>query len=459
MADNDFSILDEQPFQRFHWRATVTTGLGVFCDGYDLSSVALVLPLVLASFGVDSLSSIQSALLASSALVGAALGALVFGFLGQRGRKRFYGIDVLILGVAALAQAFMPSLAWLIACRFILGFGIGADYVLSPVIMAEHSNRRDRGRALGLGFGTMWPLGAVAAPILNLALAHAGVSHDLQWRIVLAAGAVPALAVLYFRRKMPETARYLARLAQDEDEARRVIQEISGVQQDAPRTDRRAFGEVFAQHARRIFAAALLWMVFDLVVYAAVLFGPSLIAQGLGLTPVDFSLLLNFIFVLPASILMSWYVIDQVGRKPLQVWGFVASAVLLVIFAAVGGGRASTAVAFAVFGLFNVAMTGPGLVSGAGVFGVELAPTRIRSVAQSITVAGGRIGAAISGFAFPIMFGRIGESAAMLVLGGIALLGAILTQALVPETSRRSLEEINLEMHHTDSADGASAGR
>jgi len=51
--------------------------------------------------------------------------------------------------------------------------------------------------------------------------------------------------------------------------------------------------------------------------------------------------------------------------------------------------------------MLNIAMTGPGLVSGAAVFGVELAPTRVRSVAQSITVAAGRIGAAISGFAFP----------------------------------------------------------
>ncbi|HKI74344.1 MAG TPA: MFS transporter [Pseudomonadales bacterium] len=455
MAGNDFTAIDEQPFQRFHWRAIVTTGLGVFCDGYDLSSVALVLPLVLTSFGVQSLSSYESGLLASSALVGAALGAIVFGFLGQRGRKRFYGLDVFILGVGALAQAFMPNLAWLIVCRFILGFGIGADYVLSPVIMAEHSNRRDRGRALGLGFGTMWPLGAVAALILNLALDRAGVSHDLQWRIVLAAGAVPALAVLYFRRKMPETARYLARLGSDQAEASRVIKEISGKEQVAPRADQRAFSEVFATHARRIFAAALLWMVFDLVVYAAVLFGPSLIAQGMGLTPVKFSLLINFIFVLPASILMSWFVIDHVGRKPLQVWGFVASSALLVVFAGMGGPGTSTVLAFAVFGLFNVTMSGPGLVSGAGVFGVELAPTRIRTVAQSITVAGGRIGAAISGFAFPLMFGKIGEAAAMLVLAGLAFLGAILTYLLVPETSRRSLEEINLEVLPDDGAPGA----
>jgi len=101
--------------------------------------------------------------------------------------------------------------------------------------------------------------------------------------------------------------------------------------------------------------------------------------------------------------------------------------------------------ALIVFGLFNVAATGPGLVSGAGLLGVELAPTRIRSVAQSITVAGGRIGAAISGFAFPLLFAGIGQAGAYWVIVGLCGLGAVLTWLLVPETGRVSLEAINGE--------------
>jgi predicted MFS family arabinose efflux permease len=447
LADNDFSILDEQRFRGFHWRTLLTTGLGVFCDGYDLSSIALILPLALSSFGVAKVGSIEGGALAASALVGAAFGAILFGVLGQRGRNRFYGLDMLILGVAALAQAFMPNLDWLIACRFVLGFGVGADYVLSPTIMAEHSNRADRGRALGLGFGTMWPLGALIAALFASALEWAHVAPDLRWRLVLAGGAIPALAVIYFRRRMPETVRFLARLTPDAAEASRVIHTITGEAAAAPSTDTRRFGAVFAAHARLIFAGALLWMTYDLVVYAAILFGPTLIARGLGLTPVTFSIITGTVFVLPASVLLSVAVIDQMGRKPLQVWGFAASAVLLVAFALLRTNLAGApGLAFLVFGLFNVAQTGPGLVSGAGVYGVELAPTRIRSVAQSITVAGGRIGAAISAFAFPLLFARIGEASAILILAAIAAAGAVLTQLLVPETGRRSLEEINREL-------------
>lgn len=438
-----FTVLDEQRFKLFHWRTTLTTGLGVFCDGYDLTSLGIVLPLVLASFGSPSLSGLESASLAASALVGAAIGALLFGVLGQAGRKRFYGLDVLILGVTALAQAFAPNLDWLIAIRFLLGIGVGADYVLSPVIMAEHANRANRGLAIGLGFGTMWPVGALAAGLFNLILQYAQVGGDLQWRLVLAAGAIPALSVLYLRRRMPETARFLARVAGDREQAARVIEQISGETAPVPAADRTSFRELFARHRAPIFAASLLWLVYDLVVYAGILFGPSLIAGSLGLAPVSFSLWLDIIFVLPASILLSVFAIDRIGRKPLQVWGFLAGAVFVGIFALMQDRLlAAPLVAFAVYGFYNVAQTGPGLVSGAGLLGVELAPTRIRTIAQSITVAGGRIGAALSAFVFPLLFAGIGQAGAYWFMAGLAVIGALLTQILVPETGRIPLEAI-----------------
>jgi len=448
MTDTHFAILDEQKFSAFHWRTLLVTGLGVFCDGYDISSISLVLGPALRAYHVAAHDiPIMKGYLTASVLVGSMVGALVFGLLAQKGRKRFYGLDAMILGLAALAQAFMPGVWLLVACRFVLGIGVGADYVLSPTIMAEHANRADRGRAIGLGFGTMWPIGALAAALFKLLLDAYHVPDDLVWKLVLAGGCVPALGVIFFRRNMPESARYLARVAQDKAAAQAAMAQVSGLATaPPPAIDARPFWQVFRQHARYIFAGALLWMIYDLVVYATVLFGPDIIAQNLGIPASIYQIETELIFVIPPSILMSWFLLDRFGRKPTQVWGFVAGAVTLGIFAWMRSNPAIPALAaFLVYGLFNIAQTGPGLVSGAGVYGVELAPTRIRSVAQSITVVGGRIGAAVSGFAFPLLNAGFGFVATISALALLSLLGGLLSHLLVPETTSRSLEEINLE--------------
>ncbi|MDE2006050.1 MAG: MFS transporter [Rhodospirillales bacterium] len=453
-----FAALDEQKFKRFHWLALFTTGMGVFTDGYDLSSIGIVLPLVLASFGVNKLTGLESGLLAGSALVGAAVGALIFGLLAQNGRKRFYGYDVMLMAAMAFAQIFAPTLWWLIGIRFVLGIGIGADYVLSPTIMAEHANRPDRGKKIALGFGVMWQAGAMVAALLSLALIGAGVSDDLRWRIVLAFGVVPALSVLYLRRKMPETARFLARLAGDSAGAARVVRDIAGEATPAPvpEQDRRPFGAVLAAHAGPIFGAALVWLLFDIVIYSGILFGPSLIAQSLGMTAATFALLVSVVFILPAAFAGA-QLVDRMGRKPLTVLGFVGSAIALGLFAGLhDAAMAAPALGLALFGLYNVMIViGPGTTAGAGILGVEVSPTRVRSFGQAITVVGGRIGASFSAFVFPLLFGVIGEQGVIWALAATSVVGALATLVVIPETARRSLEEINADHGAALAASGA----
>jgi len=449
MADAlPFAVLDEQKFKRFHWLTLFTTGMGVFTDGYDLSSIGIVLPLVLASFGVNHLTGIESGALAGSALVGAAVGALIFGPLAQSGRKKFYGYDVMLMAVMAFAQVFAPTLWWLIGIRFVLGIAVGADYVLSPTIMAEHANRRDRGKKIAIGFGVMWQSGALVAALLSLLLIGLGVSPDLRWRLVLAFGAVPALSVLYLRRKMPETARFLARLAGDEAGAAQVVEYISGapVEQPPPLRDRRPFGQVFAEHAGPIFGAALIWMLFDVVIYSGILFGPSLIAQSLGISPAIFALLVSALFILPAAAAGA-LLIDRIGRKPLTVLGFLGSAISLGLFAWLhDAAMAAPALGLALFGIYNIMIVGgPGTTAGAGILGVEVSPTRIRSVGQAITVVGGRIGASFAAFVFPVLFGVMGEQGVIWLLAATSLVGAACTMFVIPETARRSLEDINAD--------------
>ncbi|MEP6861146.1 MAG: MFS transporter [Deltaproteobacteria bacterium] len=445
MAANAFAKLDDKPFSRFHLLAMFTTGMGVFTDGYDLSSIGLVLPLCLASFGVHHITGVQSGLLTGSALVGSVIGALLFGWLAQKGRKRFYGIDVGIMAAAAAVQAFAPDLWSLIAIRFVLGIGVGADYVLSPTIMAEHANVKDRGKKLGFGFGAMWNFGAIFAGIVLVVLQQIGISDDLKWRIVLGFGAVPALSVLTLRRRMPETARYLARIEGDAGKASEVLEGITGAPVEAaPLTDKRAWRELFAKHARGVLGAALLWMIYDIVLYSGVLFGPSVIADGLHMTEVGFTLLVYAALQTPGT-LLGCLLVDRAGRRTMTTIGFALCGLGLLAFAPLLGSASSSLVlTFAMFALYNFSLSmGPGVISGAGLLGVELAPTRIRSIAQGLTVVGGRIGAALAAFVFPALLGEIGRTALLIALAGVSLFGAAITFFVVPETARRSLEDIN----------------
>lgn len=445
MPDNAFAELDQKPFSRFHLLAMITTGMGVFTDGYDLSSIGLVLPLCLTTFGIDHITGLQSGLLTGSALVGSVIGALLFGWLAQKGRHKYYGIDVGIMAAAAFVQAFAPNLWTLIAIRFVLGIGVGADYVLSPTIMAEHSNVRDRGKKLGFGFGAMWGFGAIFAALLLLLLKAIGVDPELQWRIVLGFGCVPALSVYTLRRKMPETARFLARVEGNIDKAREVITGITGnASAPAPLIDKRAWKELLAHHARPVLGATLLWFLYDVVLYSGVLFGPSVIAEGMGWSEIKFTLIAYALLGTPGT-LVGCSLVDRVGRRKLTSIGFGITGIGLIVLApTLGNAAKAPGLMFLAFAMWNFALqVGPGAISGAGLLGVELAPTRIRSIAQSITVVGGRIGAALAAFVFPELLGHIGKMWLMILLAGVSLFGAAITFFVVPETANRSLEEIN----------------
>jgi len=175
-----------------------------------------------------------------------------------------------------------------------------------------------------------------------------------------------------------------------------------------------------------------------------VLFGPSVIASGLHLDEVQFTLIEYALLGTPGT-LLGCLLVDRVGRRRMTSLGFALCGIGLLGFAPMlGSAAAAPLLTFAMFGLYNFSLAlGPGAISGAGLLGVELAPTRIRSIAQSFTVVGGRIGAAMAAFVFPELLGLVGKTWLMVALAGVAIVGAAVTFLVVPETAGRSLEEIN----------------
>src|SRR6266566_3293264 len=199
------AALDEVSLSRFHLRAVLVSGMGFFTDAYDLFIIGIASTLIAREW---HLSSGRLALLNSTMLAAACLGAFVFGrFADTLGRKRVYWVVAAIMIVAAVGSALSPSFWVLVTFRFVLGFGVGGDYPVSAVLMSEYANRKDRGKLVGLVFGTQ-AIGLMVGPLIALALLGGGVTDDVAWRVMLALGAVPAAAVIYLRRKMPESPRY-----------------------------------------------------------------------------------------------------------------------------------------------------------------------------------------------------------------------------------------------------------
>jgi len=445
-----FKPLDQRNFDVWHIKSLLTTGMGVFTDGYDLSSISIVLTTVLASFGITSSSPdylLWESLVAGSALIGAAVGAIIFGLLANKGRKTFYGIDVALMTVGAVLQAFVATPLELVLVRGLLGLGVGADYVLSPMIMGEHSNAKDRGKLIAFGFGMMWGFGATLSAGIALGLEVAGLPSDLVWKIVLAAGAIPAASVIYLRRKIPETPRYLLRVKGDAQKFKDVVKTLAktDIQVNENLKDINTFSDYFAKFGKVFVSAALLWFLFDIVAYSGTLFGPKYIGESIGIdNTAIFQIIIELAFVVPGSI-VAILTIDRVGRKPMQILGFIGMAVALLMFAAFHA-VVPAIIALIMYGMNNFfSQAGPGSISASGMLGVELAPTKVRGTVQAMTVAVGRTGASLTAFVFPALFKIYGESFAIGFLSAVAFVAAALTYFGIPETKNKPLEVASSE--------------
>ena len=163
------------------------SGVGFFTDAYDLFIIGVVMALLKPMWHVGKL---EEGLVESTALLAAAIGALLFGRIADMvGRKRIYGVEVLVLAAGAIACAFSFNIWWLIGFRFILGVGIGGDYPVSATIMSEYAGKAHRGMLVTLVFA-MQAAGLIVGPLIRRRLCSPlNVSHDVIWRILVSLSA------------------------------------------------------------------------------------------------------------------------------------------------------------------------------------------------------------------------------------------------------------------------------
>lgn len=216
-ATGTFSALDESEISRFQLKIMFVSGMGFFTDAYDLFVIGIVVSLLKPEW---HLTTGEVSWLNSATLLAPAVGALIFGRVADMlGRKKIYGYEVLILAIGAVASAFAPNIIFLLVCRIVLVIGIGGDYPVSATIMSEYSGKQSRGRMVGLVFA-MQGAGLIIGPLVASILLGSGLASDTTWRILLALGAIPGLAVFYLRRQIHETPRFaMAGGAAEEAEA------------------------------------------------------------------------------------------------------------------------------------------------------------------------------------------------------------------------------------------------
>jgi len=425
--------MDEAVTSKQHWKILLTSGMGFFTDAYDLFIIGVVATMITNEWHI---SSSQKSLLSSLALLTSAVGAVFFGRVADKlGRRKIYGYEVIVLAVGAIATAFAPSIWWLIALRGILGFGIGGDYPVSATIMSEYAARRNRGRMVALVF-SMQGLGLVAGPLIAIGLLSTGISQDYAWRIMLAIGAIPALAVFWLRRQIKETPRFLLAEMEARETEQKAARERKATGLRGMLADRRLL--------RWLIGASLAWLLFDFVYYGNTIASPlivGLVAPHASLIGQTAYILAIFAVAALPGYLLAAATIDRIGRKLLQSAGFAAMAAAFAGLWLIPGATTTVLPFLLLFGAtYFFSQFGPNTTTF--VYPAEIFPVRVRTTSYGIAAAAGKIGAFIGTYALTALLPAIGLSRTSALVAGVAVLGLLATLTLLPEPKGKSLEEL-----------------
>lgn len=457
------AALDEAPLSRFHTRAIVTAGMGFFTDAYDLFIIGTATTLIAKQW---HLTSAQTGLVNSVTLFAAFLGAIVFGRVADvLGRKKVYGLEAAMMVAGAAASAFAPDLVWLLVFRFVLGIGVGGNYPMSAVLMSEFSNRWNRGKLVGLVF-SMQALGTITGYVAGLTLLGAHVNDDLTWRLLLGLGAVPAAAVIWLRRRMPESPRYLARVQGREAEADLAVRRFSGgalqagspvpqavPEVPAPATPRPRMSLAAFLSNRRymtiLLGTAGSWFLFDYAYYGNSVSAPLIVGSVLGhnadhdlVRVLALQLIVFSVAAVPGYFLAA-FTMDRIGHRRLQLIGFPMMGLSFLLIGVIPGITAAVIPFLILFGTsYFFSEFGPNTTTF--VLPSEVFPTSARATGHGISSGVAKLGAFIGVYLFPVIKDDFGVSGALRLSALFALLGMALT-FLIPEPARRSLDELSPE--------------
>ena len=229
--------MDRLPWSRWHWLVVIGLGTVWILDGLEVTIVGSIAGRLTEKGSGLELTESQIGIAAGVYVAGACLGALFFGYLTDRlGRKKLFMVTLAVYLVATVLTAFSMNPMWFFVCRFFTGAGIGGEYAAINSAIDELIPARVRGRVDLIINGSFWLGTALGAALSVFLLNEDYFAKDLGWRIAFGLGAVLGIGILFVRKYVPESPRWLF-IHGKEKGAERIVRDIESQVEDS--TDER----------------------------------------------------------------------------------------------------------------------------------------------------------------------------------------------------------------------------
>src|SRR5438552_2809481 len=412
--------LDRLPWSRWHWLIVIALGITWVLDGLEVTLAGAVGG-VLTRTDTLGLSDAQVGASATAYLLGAVIGALIFGYSTDRlGRKRLF-ILTLLLYLCATALTALSWNFWSYAIfRALTGAGIGGEYAAINSAIDELIPARVRGRVDLIINGSFW-IGAAIGSAATIGLLDTGVVPIfIGWRLVFGIGAVLGIIIIFLRNSVPESPRWLI-IHGREQEAEAIIRKVEaqitkyperlpeplGIIRIRSRTHTpiaEIWKAIFVDHRQKSLLELAL-MISQVFFYHAIFFTYALVlitfynlpAQKVGLYLFPFALG-NFFGPVVLGRLF-----DSIGRKQMITCTYALSGVLLALSGWLfqQGLLTAKTQALAWTIIFFVASAA---ASSAYLTVSEIFPLEIRGLAIAVFYACGTL---VGGVAAPSIFGLL----------------------------------------------------
>ena len=406
-----------------HHRILLMSWAGWVFDFYDLILYTFLLIPIGEELG---LSNVQLSFVLGSSLAATAAGGVVFGLLSDRfGRRTVMQWTILCYSIGTFLSGLSPNLSVLLVFRVITGLGVGGEWATGQTYVGETFPAHVRGR-YGAFMQTGAPIGVALASVVGGIVAHV-----IGWRGAFFLSFLPAVLVIFIRKKLPESDVWLLnreRRARSGEKVRSGAAEIAG-----------KIRLLFSDSYRRIFILSLILAIFDMSAYwFTYSWLPGYLHEER-----HFSMVKSAVWVLvtQAGGFLGYFTFgfaaDSMGRRPAYSLYAVVRALGLAMVTLFWGAIAEYPAVILVF-MFLVGF-GTGMFGGYGPLFSELFPTEIRNTAMgsAFNLARG------VQFLTPVIIVWIAQSYGM--SGGIflAALFALLTGSWIwmfPETKGKTLE-------------------